>query len=123
MKKQNYSVEDVQYMLNVYDPNADQKTRDQQVSEIASALGRKKQAIIAKLVNLKVYVKKKHLTKSGEKPMTKDQRVQVIAETIGVNPEIIESLAKANVSVIKLVQDMAEELYRAGESDESSESA
>jgi len=63
------------------------------------------------------------LTKSGEKPMTKDQRVQVIAETIGVNPEIIESLAKANVSVIKLVQDMAEELYRAGESDESSESA
>lgn len=108
-KKTNYSAEDVDFMLATYNPDASQDERDAQVAEIAERLGRKKQAIIAKLVNLKVYRKKEYQTKNGERSVTKEKRVQEIAEKSGMVPEVLESLTKANVSVIKFVQGLVEE--------------
>lgn len=104
-KTPNYDDEAIEALKTVYDPSADQETRDQQVNKLAETLGRKKQSIIAKLVNLKIYVKKVHTGKDGEPTMNKDERVTAIARDMGIVPELLDSLAKANVSVIKMIQD------------------
>ncbi len=105
-QKVNYSSEDVQILTDGYNPDADQETRDAQVKTLAADLGRKPASIIAKLVNLKVYVKKVTIAKDGKPSMSKDKRVTAIAEKLGMLPELLDSLANANVSVIKMIDEL-----------------
>ena len=104
-KAPNYSDADVEMMLAVYDPQADQDTRIAQVAQLASDLGRKTQSIVSKLVSLKVYVKKVTIAKDGKPTMSKQTRVDALATKMGILPELFESLTKSNVSVIKAIDE------------------
>jgi hypothetical protein len=107
-KAANYSATDIEQLLAGYDPKATEETRNAQVQELASDMGRKTASIIAKLVNLGVYVKKAPKAKDGTPSMSKSARVAVLAERMGVAGEVLESLEKANVNVVKLVSEWVE---------------
>lgn len=104
--KVNYSVSDIETLTAVYDATANQAVRDSQVAALAAELGRNKASIIAKLVNLKLYVKKVAIAKDGKPTVSKDKRVTAIAEKLGIVPELLDSLVKSNVSVIKMIDEI-----------------
>lgn len=105
-KAANYSASDIEQLMDGYDPTATQDERNVQVKQLAADMGRKPASIIAKLVNLEVYVKKVHVAKDGSTSLSKDERVTLIASKLGVMDEVIQSLTKANVSVIKLIDEV-----------------
>ena len=108
-KTVNYTAADIEQLESGYNPEATQVERQAQVKQLAADMGRKPASIIAKLVNLKVYVKNTQTPKTGSERVSKDERVSEIAEQLGVLPELMDSLAKANVSVIKLFADVISE--------------
>jgi len=61
-------------------------------------------SIIAKLSSLGLYTRKSYLTKQGEPPVKKEEYLQRIAELLGVSCDILESLEKANKSVLILIE-------------------
>jgi len=105
-KTVNYTATDIEQLTAGYDPTAEQDVRKAQVKTLAAELGRKDASIIAKLVNLDLYVKMEHVAKDGSKSMSKEDRVTAISKEMGVDNDVIGSLVKANVSVIKMVQEL-----------------
>lgn len=104
-KTVNYTVEQVKQMLSVYDPEADQETRDQQVNKLADEFGKKRRSIINKLAREKVYVKLERLTKTGTKVVQKSELVADIAKMVGVEAGKIVSLAKGTKSDLQALKD------------------
>lgn len=72
--------------------------------EIAEKLNVPARSVIAKLSSLGVYTKKAYVNKRGEMPVKKDQYIERIAELLGVNLELMESLEKANKNVLILLE-------------------
>lgn len=72
---------------------------------LADQLGVSERSVIAKLSSMKLYTKKPYTDKRGEIPVRKDSYVDMIADQLEVNPEIMESLGKANKSVLKMIYD------------------
>lgn len=62
-------------------------------------------SIIAKLSSLGVYQKKSYLNKRGEVPVKKEVYLEEIAQLLGRDLEVLESLEKCNKSVLKLILD------------------
>jgi hypothetical protein len=60
-------------------------------------------SIISKLAHEQLYVKRKYQSKTGEAPRTKEQLIEDLALAIEVDPSTLESLEKANKSVIRLL--------------------
>lgn len=88
----------------------DQITRDYQSGktpqEIADQLGGSPRSVIAKLSSLGVYQSKPYLNKRGEQPRKKEELLDDLAEVLGVDLWRLESLEKANKSVILLLIDL-----------------
>lgn len=61
-------------------------------------------SVIAKLSHLGVYKKKVYVNKRGETPIKKEEYIERIATLLDVNLELIESLEKANKSVLVLLE-------------------
>lgn len=99
----NYTPEMEARLKEVYDPNADQDTRDEQVAALAVELDKKPQSIRAKLVRMELYVAKEYRSKTGKKPVKKEDMVNEIASRLGILPEVMDSLTKANASVINSI--------------------
>ena len=72
--------------------------------EIASKLNVPPRSVIAKLSSLGVYTKKAYVNKRGEAPIKKEAYIERIAELLGVNLELMESLEKANKNVLILLE-------------------
>jgi len=92
-------------LLAVYDSQADLDTRKAQVAQLSEDMGRKSASIDSKLINLGVYVKMVTIAKHGKPTQSKADRVDALAGKMGILPELFESLAKANVSVIKALDE------------------
>lgn len=73
------------------------------VKEIAEVFGVPDRSIIAKLSSLGVYQKKSYLNKRGEVPVKKEVYLEQIAELLGKDIEVLESLEKCNKSVLKVI--------------------
>jgi hypothetical protein len=63
---------------------------------IGQAVGKKTSSIIAKLSREKVYVPKAYVSKTGTKPVTREELVSQIVEQTGIDSETLTTLAKAN---------------------------
>jgi flagellar biosynthesis/type III secretory pathway chaperone len=74
------------------------------LEEIAKALLVPKKSVIAKLSSLGVYRRKTYLTKRGETPRSKAEVVDSISELLDRDPQLLESLEKANKSVLLLLE-------------------
>lgn len=72
---------------------------------LADQLGVPERSVIAKLSSMGLYSKKPYVNKRGEVPIRKDAYVEQIADLLGVDFDIIESLEKANKQVLKLIYE------------------
>jgi hypothetical protein len=103
-KTPNYTEAQETRMLDVYDPTADEKTREAQIVELADEFGKATKSIRAKLSSLKVYVKKEYKTKQGEKAETKSAIVTDIATLLGADEEQLSGLEKATKNTLNLIR-------------------
>ncbi len=74
------------------------------VETIAEVLDVQPRSVIAKLSSLGVYKKKEYRTKRGEIPVKKEEYIERIAKLLNVSVDILESLEKANKSVLALLE-------------------
>jgi hypothetical protein len=100
-KPENYSAEVTAKLLADYE--ASDKS-DGAIKTLADALGKTTRSIVAKLSREGVYKKKVYTTKQGGVPVSKEQHVQAIAAFIGVGPDKLESLEKANKGVLVIIE-------------------
>ena len=70
---------------------------------IAAELDVPERSIIAKLSSIGVYQKKAYVNKRGETPVKKSQHIQELANALGCEPELLESLEKVNKNVLVML--------------------
>ena len=74
------------------------------VNDLATTLDVPERSVIAKLSSLGVYHKKQYVNKRGEVPVKKSAHIEHIAELLGCDEELLESLEKVNKQVLKLIE-------------------
>lgn len=87
-------------LTQVYTANPTNST----VLALAAEFNVPDRSIIAKLASLGIYKRKEYLDKRGEKPLKKEKYVERIAELLGKDTELLESLEKVNKNVLKLLE-------------------
>lgn len=75
------------------------------VAGLAAAFGKTTRSIIAKLSREGVYQKKEYLTKTGEKPVKKDETAEKIGTICGLSEGEVDSLTKANKTALLKIFD------------------
>lgn len=73
--------------------------------EIALKYELPERSVIAKLSSLGLYQRKKYVNKQGDPPIKKEQYVENIANLLGKNVELLESLEKVNKNVLKMLEE------------------
>lgn len=82
------------------------------VEQIAEALEVPVRSVISKLSSLGVYKKKVYLTKRGEPPVKKSEYIERIANALDMDLELLESLEKANKSLLMVISERLERLNK-----------
>jgi hypothetical protein len=101
-KTPNYTEEMEAVLRDMYDPEADEETRDAQVAQIADEVGRSAASVRAKLTNMKLYVPKAKAP-AGKNTVRKADLVAEIASKLGADEDVLGSLEKANKNALSLV--------------------
>ena len=97
----NYTQEQVDYMKTLYDQ---EPTRDT-VQKLANELNKSVKSIIGKLSREGVYQKTEYLSKTGERPITKKQMVEIIAKELVGESSKLAGLEKAPKAALVAVRD------------------
>ena len=92
-----YDKENTEKLIQLY-----KEHQDAQI--VADLLGVPKRSAVAKLTSLGLYKRVEYTSKSGERPVKKEEYIERIAELLEVSIEIIESLEKANKNVLILLE-------------------
>lgn len=78
------------------------------VESIAAEMGKTVRSVIAKLSREGIYKKKEYVTKTGEKPVSKDTHADAIGAVLGLSEGEVDSLTKANkTALVKIFQALA----------------
>ena len=101
----NYTQEQVDYMKTLYDQ---EPTRDT-VQKLANELNKSVKSIIGKLSREGVYQKTEYLSKTGERPITKKQMVEIIAKELVGESSKLAGLEKAPKADLKYLLDLVSE--------------
>ena len=97
----NYTPEMVDLMKSRYSANPTRET----VEELANELNKSIKSVIGKLSREGVYEKTEYLTKTGEKPVTKRELVEKVAEILAVGYQALAGLEKSPKSSLKLLEE------------------
>jgi hypothetical protein len=73
------------------------------VETIAQEMGKSVRSIVAKLSREGVYRKKEYVSKTGERPVSKDVQADAIAAILQLSESDAESLTKANKSALAAI--------------------
>ncbi len=92
-KAVNYTPEQVAQMLDGY-------SKGVPVESIAATLGKSVRSVVAKLSREGVYRKKEYVSKTGEKPVRKDETADKIGALAGLSEGEVDSLTKANKTAL-----------------------
>jgi hypothetical protein len=92
----NYTPEQTQRLVEAYRAGVT-------VEQIAVDIGKSVRSIVAKLSREGVYQKKEYVSKTGEKPVSKDAQADAIGAILGLSEADTESLAKANKAALVAV--------------------
>lgn len=92
-KAVNYTPEQVAQMLDGY-------SKGVPVESIAATLGKSVRSVVAKLSREGVYRKKEYVSKTGERPVRKDETADKIGALAGLSEGEIDSLTKANKTAL-----------------------
>lgn len=97
MKK--LTVEELEFIKNEYLEDPSKAT----VDFLAEKFELSTRSIVSRLNHMGVYKKPGYTTKSGEKPVSKDKIVELIAKTINEPSEKLEGLEKAPKSALRII--------------------
>ena len=97
----NYTPEMVDLMKSRYSANPTRET----VEKLANELNKSIKSVIGKLSREGVYEKTEYLTKTGEKPVTKRELVEKVAEICGVDYQALAGLEKSPKSSLKILEE------------------
>lgn len=70
------------------------------VETIAANMGKSVRSVVAKLSREGVYKKKEYVSKTGERPVKKDETADKIGVLVGLSEGEIDSLTKANKTAL-----------------------
>ena len=73
------------------------------VEVIAASMAKNVRSIVAKLSREGVYKKKEYVSKTGEKPVSKEQYVSQIANLLNVDADTLGGLEKANKETLRVI--------------------
>lgn len=103
-KAQIYTEDQISKMVSDYTAVDTDEARAEVVDNLAAEFGKTIYSIRSKLVREGVYVKKTRVTKAGMPVVSKAELVVQIADAMGEDPEVIESLEKATkVTLLKVL--------------------
>lgn len=94
----------MRYTQEICDKITKQYTEGISTLEIADELQVPERSVIAKLSSLGVYQRKQYLNKRGEVPRKKEELIERLATLLNCNLDLLESLEKANKSVLLLLE-------------------
>ena len=97
----NYTEEQVDFMINQYNETPTRKT----VERLADELNKSIKSIIGKLSREGVYKKTEYLTKTGEKPITKRELVDNIADKLDIDVTALAGLEKSPKLALKKLEE------------------
>ena len=97
----NYTPEMVDLMKSRYSANPTRET----VEELANELNKSIKSVIGKLSREGDYEKTEYFTKTGEKPVTKRELVEKVAEILAVEYQALAGLEKSPKSSLKLLEE------------------
>lgn len=97
----NYTQDQVEYIVNQYRLNPSRET----VQKLAIELDKSIKSIIGKLSREGVYKKTEYTTKTGEKPVTKLELVQELAERLAIDITQLAGLEKAPKTALKALKE------------------
>ena len=107
----NYTQEQVDYMKEIYKAEPSKET----VQGLANELNKSVKSIIGKLSREGVYQKTEYLSKTGERPVTKKQMVEIIAKELVGESSKLAGLEKAPKADLKYLLDLVSEESLDGE--------
>ena len=93
----NYSIEEVSSMVNRYEENPSRET----VEVLAKTLNKSIKSVIGKLSREGVYQKTTYVSKTGEKPVTKERLVRTVEIQLNVPENSLSGLEKSPKGVLK----------------------
>ena len=96
----NYTESETTYMVQLYQENPCMET----VELLVEQLKRGKKSIIGKLSREGVYRREVYVSKTGEKPITKVEIVNNIAESLGVENADLTGLEKSPKATLKTLE-------------------
>ena len=94
-----YTVEQTQELVVAYQEAPTQET----VTLYAEKFGKTVKSVIAKLSREGVYKKKEYVSKTGEKPVKKEELATEFMELFGLSEAEADSIAKANKTALKKI--------------------
>lgn len=97
----NYTEEQVEYMVVEYTNDPTRET----VENLAEELGKSVKSIIGKLSREGVYRKTEYTTKTGEKPITKVELVEQIADLLKIDSTVLAGLEKAPKTALRKLDE------------------
>lgn len=101
----NYTQDQVEYIKSNYDQEPSKET----VQRLANELDKSVKSIIGKLSREGVYQKTEYLSKTGERPITKKQMVEIIAKELVGESSKLAGLEKAPKADLKYLLDLVSE--------------
>lgn len=106
-KPANYPAPMLAEIKTAYAGASDYDSRSEVIRKMALKFDKTVQSIRAKLTRENVYIPKEYKTKTGAKPARKSALVDSIAKLIGVESETLDSLEKANKTVLeRLIKEL-----------------
>lgn len=99
VKAVNYTPEATKEIVTAYTANPTKET----VSALATKFGKTSRSIVAKLSREGVYKKAEYVAKNGEKPETKESKVERVAKAIGTTAEKLGGLEAATKGALDLI--------------------
>ena len=103
-KTPNYTAEQTAQMKADYTASPTAET----VKALAEQFGKTTRSIIAKLSKEGIYKAKEYVSKTGEKPVKKDEHADAIGKILRLSDGEADSLAKANkTALVKIVSALA----------------
>lgn len=99
VKVPNYTETQTAELRAAYVENPTKET----VESFAVKFGKSTRSIVAKLSKEGVYKAKEYVSKTGEKPIKKDEYADAVGKILRMNEADTESLTKANKTAIKII--------------------
>jgi len=98
----NYTREEVARMVSAYEEKPSRET----VEALSKEMDKSIKSIIGKLSREGVYQKSSYLSKTGEKPITKEALVRIVETQLSTPKESLRGLEKSPKGVLKVLCEL-----------------